>query len=194
MNKQYSSIAVFDVTPDSKVAIAAISVTPNEVVLSGAWVFSQSNKAEISLVLSDRLAIPLSIDAEKLFTEKALGYKKVSLSDFFSEAEIDAKIGLKAFQEFKDEDPKKRKNLVQPTFFEWDEAPNLLQAASVLSSLGITDRYDGTATEMLSVFAAARLVQFYIMKWHEDESSRAGRKYVEGTDAEITILPRSWMI
>jgi hypothetical protein len=194
MNKQYSSIAIFDVVADSKVAISAISVTPNEVVLSGAWVFSQSNKKDISLVLSDRLGIPLSLEAENLLTEKEFGYKKVSMSDFFSEAQSDAKLGLQAFNEFKEQDLKKRKNLVEPSFFDWKDVPNLLQSASVLNSLGLTDQYEGTATEMRSVLAAARLVQFYILKWHADESSRTGRKYVEGSDAEITILPRSWMI
>jgi hypothetical protein len=29
--------------------------------------------------------------------------------------------------------------------------------------------------------------------WHLDEQDRSSRKYVEGEDAEITILPKSWL-
>jgi len=193
MNNQYSSIAIFDLTSDSKMAISAISVTPDEVVLSGAWVLPQSNKKDISLILSNRLAIPLTTEAEKLFPEKEFGFRKVSLADFFSEAKDDAKSGLDSFNEYKNQDSKKRKNLVAPTFYDWNEVPNLLQAASALNSFGMTDQYDGTAPEMRPVHAAARLVQLFVLKWHSDESARSGRKYVDGTDAELTILPRSWM-
>jgi hypothetical protein len=193
MNNQYSSIAIFDLTLDSKVAISAISVTPNEVVLSGAWVLPQINTKDISLILSERLAIPLSPEAEKLFSANEFGYRKVSLADFFSEAKDDAKSGLDSFNVYKDQDPKKRKILVAPTFYDWDEAPNLLQAASVLNLLGMKDEYDGTAPEMRPVLAAARLVQFFVLKWHADESARTGRKYVDGADAQITILPKSWL-
>lgn len=194
MNNQYSSIALFDLTLDSKVAIAAISVTPNEVVLSGAWVLPQSNAKDISLILSNRLAIPLTPGAEEIFSEKEFGYRKVSLADFISEAKADAKSGLESFSEYKNQDLKKRKNLVAPTFFEWNETPDLLQAAAVLESFGINGRYEGSPSEMESTHAAARLVQFFILKWHSDESARSGRKYVDGTEAELTILPRSWLV
>lgn len=196
MNRQYSSIAIFDLAEDSKIAISVISVisvTPNEVVLSGAWVLPQNNKIDISLILSNRLAIPLSPEAEKLFSEKEFEFRKVSLSDFFSEAKDDAKSGLQSFNQYKDQDPKKRKNLVEPGFYDWNEAPNLLQAPWILNSLGMTDQYEGTAPEMRPILAAARLVQFFIVKWHSDELARTGRKYVDGTDAELTILPRSWV-
>jgi hypothetical protein len=193
VNNQYSSIALFDLTSDSKVAIAAVSVTPNEVVLSGAWLLPQNNEKDISLILSNRLAIPLTPGAEKIFSEKQFGYKKVSLADFISEAKADAKSGLDSFNEYKNQDLKKRKNLVAPTFFEWNETPDLLQATTVLESFGIIGRYEGSASEMESTHAAARLVQFFILKWHSDESARSGRKYVDGTEAELTILPRSWL-
>jgi hypothetical protein len=194
VNNQYSSIVVFDLTSNSKVAITAVSVTPNEVVLSGAWVLPQSNKKDISLILSNRSAIPLSSGAEKIFSEKEFGYRKVSLADFFSEAKADAKSGLESFIEYKNQDLKKRKNLVAPSFFEWNQTPDLLEAVAVLESFGISGQYEGSAPEMESTHAAARLVQFFILKWHSDESARSGRKYVDGTEAELTILPRSWLV
>ena len=46
---------------------------------------------------------------------------------------------------------------------------------------------------MRNTLAAARLVKFLIEMWQLDEQERVNRKYVDGTDAEITILPESWL-
>jgi hypothetical protein len=193
MSGQYASVAIFDLSPASKVSISVISVTPSEVVLSGSWVLEQHRDKEISLVLSDRLAIPLSSESENAFPEKKYGYTKVSLSDFFEEAKKDAETGLNAFNQYQSEDPKKRKNLVPPHFYDWSTPRDLLQAEEVLGSLGISGTYEGTAIEMKRVLAAAKLVSFYISKWQIDEAARSGRKYVEGDEAQITILPRKWL-
>ena len=47
--------------------------------------------------------------------------------------------------------------------------------------------------DMRKTLATARLVKFFIEMWQLDEQERANRKYVEGADAEITILPESWL-
>ena len=194
MSSQYASVAIFDLSPASKVSISVISVTPSEVVLSGSWVLEPHRDKEISLVLADRLAIPLSSETENAFPEKKYGYTKVTLSDFFVEAKKDAETGLKAFNQYQSEDPKKRKNLVPPHFYDWSTPPDLLQAEEILGSLGISGTYEGTAIEMKRVLAAAKLVSFYISKWQIDEAARSGRKYVEGEEAQITILPRKWLV
>jgi hypothetical protein len=46
---------------------------------------------------------------------------------------------------------------------------------------------------MKNTLAAARLVRFMVEMWQLDEQERVNRKYVDGTDAEITILPESWL-
>lgn len=193
MSSQYASVAIFDLGPANKVSISVISVTPNEVVLSGSWVLEQHQDNEISLILSDRLAIPLTKATESAYPEKKYGYTKVSLSDFFVEARLDAASSLEAFNQYRNEDLKKRKNLVPPFFYDWSTPPDLLEAEEILGSLGIPGTYEGTAPEMKRVLAAARLVLYFISKWQNDESARSGRKYVDGAEAQITILPRKWM-
>lgn len=193
MSSQYASVAIFDLGPANKVSISVISVTPNEVVLSGSWVLEQHQDNEISLILSDRLAIPLTKATESAYPEKKYGYTKVSLSDFFVEARLDAASSLEAFNQYRNEDLKKRKNLVPPFFYDWSTPPDLLEAEGILGSLGIPGTYEGTAPEMKRVLAAARLVLYFISKWQNDESARSGRKYVDGAEAQITILPRKWM-
>ncbi len=193
MSSQYASVAIFDLGPANKVSISVISVTPNEVVLSGSWVLEQHQDNEISLILSDRLAIPLTKATESAYPEKKYGYTKVSLSDFFVEARLDAASSLEAFNQYRNEDLKKRKNLVPPFFYDWSTPPDLLEAEGILGSLGIPGTYEGTALEMKRVLAAARLVLYFISKWQNDETARSGRKYVDGAEAQITILPRKWM-
>ncbi|CAN2206955.1 hypothetical protein MCEMRE22_00908 [Candidatus Nanopelagicaceae bacterium] len=193
MSSQYASVAIFDLGPANKVSISVISVTPNEVVLSGSWVLEQHQDNEISLILSDRLAIPLTKATESAYPEKKYGYTKVSLSDFFVEARLDAASSLEAFNQYRNEDLKKRKNLVPPFFYDWSTPPDLLEAEGILGSLGIPGTYEGTVLEMKRVLAAARLVLYFISKWQNDETARSGRKYVDGAEAQITILPRKWM-
>lgn len=193
MSSQYASVAIFDLGPANKVSISVISVTPSEAVLSGSWVLEQHQDNEISLILSDRLAIPLTKATESAYPEKKYGYTKVSLSDFFVEARLDAASSLEAFNQYRNEDLKKRKNLVPPFFYDWSTPPDLLEAEGILGSLGIPGTYEGTALEMKRVLAAARLVLYFISKWQNDETARSGRKYVDGAEAQITILPRKWM-
>ncbi len=194
MSSPYASLAIFDLVSDSKVAISTISVTIDEVVLSGAWVLDQSQVNEIKLILSDRLGIPLSSEAEKKFSEDKMGYSKVSLAQFVSEAKSEAALGRESFDKYRSEDLKKRKNLVAPEFYEWESVPDLMQSESHLDSFGLVQGYEGTAPEMRQVLAAARVLQYLILKWKSDELSRSGRKYVEGDSAAVTILPKSWLI
>jgi hypothetical protein len=46
---------------------------------------------------------------------------------------------------------------------------------------------------MKKTLAAARLIKYLIDMWQQDEQERGNRKYVEGVEAEITILPESWL-
>ena len=193
MGSQYASVAIFDLGPANKLSISVISVTPSEVVLSGSWVLDQEQDKEILLILSDRLAIPLTSATEDAFPEKKYGYTKVSLDDFFAEARRDAESGLEAFNQYRNGDLKKRKNLVPPHFHDWSTPPDLLVAERILDSLSIPGTYEGTAVDMRRVLAAARLVLYLISKWQSDEMARSGRKYVDGTEAEVTILPRKWI-
>ena len=53
--------------------------------------------------------------------------------------------------------------------------------------------WENLITRSTHSVAAARLVKFLIEMWQLDEQERVNRKYVDGTDAEITILPESWL-
>lgn len=193
MSTKYASVAVFKITSDSQLAISAVSITPDETVLSGAWVIPMDRSEDISTILSGKLAIPLNMEAEQAFSPKDYFYQKVSLNDFFAEAERDAKSSLDSFEDFRSEDLKKRKNLVKPEFYQWGEVPNLLNSWEILELLGLPSRNEDCAPEMREVLGAGRLVQYFISQWHNDERARSGRRYLNGEEIEITLLPNAWL-
>ena len=51
----------------------------------------------------------------------------------------------------------------------------------------------GTPDNFKKTLSAARLVKHLVDMWQLDEQERNNRKYVEGEDAKITILPESWL-
>jgi hypothetical protein len=62
-----------------------------------------------------------------------------------------------------------------------------------LSKLGKLESISGTQPEMKRVLAASRLLQILVYMWKNDEVERNNRVYVLGSDAEMTILPKSWL-
>ena len=189
----YVSVAVVEIHPGEKVTIESISVSKGECVLSGAWDFSTSDTLNIDNVVSGKLIIPLGDETaiKKLLAESNLKY--LSAKPFLQEAKRAADDALAAYELFKSEDVKKRKKMVEPSFFAWPEDLNFNQSAEYLESIGKMAVSASTPAAMRNTLAAARLVKFLIEMWQLDEQERVNRKYVDGTDAEITILPESWL-
>jgi hypothetical protein len=190
----YASVAVVEIHAGEKVTIESISVSKGECVLSGAWDFSTSDKLNIDNVVSGKLIIPLGDETaiKKLLAESNLKY--LSAKPFLQEAKRAADDALAAYELFKSEDVKKRKKMVEPSFFAWPEDLNFNQSAEYLESIGKMAVSASTPAAMRNTLAAARLVKFLVEMWQLDEQERVNRKYVDGTDAEITILPESWLI
>ena len=190
----YVSVAVVEIHPGEKVTIESISVSKGECVLSGAWDFSTSDTLNIDNVVSGKLIIPLGDETaiKKLLAESNLKY--LSAKPFLQEAKRAADDALAAYELFKSEDVKKRKKMVEPSFFAWPEDLNFNQSAEYLESIGKMAVSASTPAAMRNTLAAARLVKFLVEMWQLDEQERVNRKYVDGTDAEITILPESWLI
>jgi hypothetical protein len=193
MRNYYASIVVVEIHSNDRVTIESISVSKNECVLSGAWNLSLNEKLEISNIISGKLVIALGDEtlAKKTFSKEEL--KFLDLSSFLEEASNAAHDAMAAYEVFKSEDLKKRKNMVEPSFFDWPETLNLNDSAEYLDSLGKMSASESTPSEMKKTLSAARLVKFLIEKWQMDEQERVNRKYVEGADAEITILPTVWL-
>lgn len=193
MSDTYASLAIFELVPSSEIAVAAISVTSDECVISGAWVLPVNEIDQIELVLSNRRVIALRESQEETNLISILNLKKVTFSDFFKEAKTDAADALKIYEDYKTLEPKKRKSLVKPNFFEWPNEIDFSKSVSILEEFGLPGIIQGTDPKFHHVLSAARLAKFYIDKWQSDENQRSSRKYVAGEQAITTILPKIWM-
>ena len=83
--------------------------------------------------------------------------------------------------------------MVEPIFFNWPEELDFNHAAEYMESIGKMAVPTSTPVGMKNTLAAARLVKFLIEMCQLDEQERVNRKYVDGADADITILPESWL-
>ena len=193
MQNYYASIAIVEIHANEKVTIESISISKGECVLSGAWVFSTSDKLIIDNVVSGKLIIPLgeASAVKKLLINSDLKY--LSAKSFLQEAKEAADDAIAAYETFKSEDVKKRKKMVEPAFFNWPTDLDFNLSTEYLQSIGQMAVPASTPEDMKKTLAAARLVKFLVDMWQLDEQERGNRKYVDGTDAEITILPESWL-
>lgn len=193
LTNYYASIAIVEIHGEGKVTIESISVSKGECVLSGAWDFSVEETEKINSVVSGKLIVPLGEETamKKLFTDSELKFIKVK--PFLQEAKEAANDAREAYETFKSEDAKKRKKMVEPIFFNWPDDLDFNQSSEFLESIGKMAVPVGTPSQMKKTLAAARLLKYLIDMWQEDEQERGNRKYVEGAEAEITILPNSWL-
>jgi hypothetical protein len=190
----YASIAVVEVHPDDSVTIESISVTEGDCVLSGAWDFKISENKSINNVLSGKMIIP--IGEPKKFEKLSINGEIVILDSvpFLIDAKNAAREALEAYESFKLENLAKRKKLVAPEFYNWPNSINFNLSAEYLQSIGKMSTPVGTPDNFKKTLAAARLVKHLIEMWQLDEQERNNRKYVEGEDAKVTILPESWLV
>jgi hypothetical protein len=193
ISNYYASIAVVEIHADSTVTIESVSVTSGECVLSGAWEFQISDSENIQNVLSGKLIIPLGkMDGiKKLIGDTQVAY--VEASPFLTDARDAASEALEAYEAFKSENPTKRKKLVSPNFYNWPDIIDFNDASNFLESIGKMATPVGTPEGFKKTLSAARLLKHLVDMWQLDEQERNNRKYVEGEDAAITILPESWL-
>jgi hypothetical protein len=193
LDNYYASIAIVELTTTNKLLIESISVTRGECILSGAWELPSSEKEDVSNILSGRLLIVLGDENRfKKFINDS-NYVYLKAGPFLEEARQAASEAMTAYENFKAENPTKRKKMIAPNFYNWPESIDFNESAKFLESIGKMATPDGTPVEFRSVLSTARLVKHLIDMWHLDEQDRSSRKYVEGDDAEITILPNCWL-
>jgi len=188
----YASIAIVEVRDGQKINIESISISKGECVLSGAWNFPLSERETVLNVISGHLIVVLGDVSEfkKYIDDPDLVY--VDASPFLEEARNAAQEAMDAYEAFKAANPQ-RKKMVAPDFYEWPTSIDFNNAAAYLESKGRMATPASTPVDMKKTLSAANLVKYLVDKWHSDEQERNNRKYVERDDAEMTILPKSWL-
>ena len=190
---KFVSLAIIEMTSDERIIIEALSVSKSEVVLSGAWDFSVQDIDSIKGVLACSLLLPLG--DEKRLREFLIDskYMYLELKPFLEEAKLAAREAVISYDSYKAENLSKRKKLVAPEFYNWPDSVNLNNATDILDSMGKLAIPLGTPDEMKRLIAAARVLKHLIDKWRLDEQERINRKYIQGNEADATILPKAWL-
>ena len=207
---RYASIAIVDHISTEEVAIESISVTEESCDLSGAWLINSKDSQLLLNILSGKLIIELGSSESPAAISKSQDH--VSIQDFLDDARQEIEVANKLFNDhvqrnlqeyssYMQVPPAERKllpkvvkkNLVQPDFSNWPDVVDLNNPEQGLRTLGKLESIVGTDPEMKRVLAASRLLQILVYMWKNDEVERNNRVYVLGSDAEMTILPRSWL-
>ncbi len=208
----YTSIAVINFGPLHHVSLVTVSVTPEQCVLSGAWIYSDSDSSAISQVLRGHLLIVLGDRSRAEAILKGSLATEVTLAAFLQEAGREARNGLESFENFVEQNkrdysaymtirpvdrkllPKTvKKKLIQPNFYDWPEEIDLEQASEYFDSVRKLSKIQGTPAEMETVITASRLVKLMVDMWRSDEEQRNNRPYLEREVVGHALLPKVWL-
>ena len=209
---RYASIAVVDYISTEKLAIESISITDESCDLSGAWLVDSKDSELLTNILSGKLIIELDSSESLAAKVEKRQQNQISIQEFLGDARQEIEVAKKLFNNHVERNlqdysaymaiaPSERKlipkvvkkNLIPPDFSTWPIAVDLNNSEQELRDLGKIAEIEGTQVEMKRVLAASRLLQILIYMWKNDEVERNNRVYVLGSDAEMTILPQSWL-
>lgn len=210
--QNYASIALLEQIDDSNISVWKVSVSNDGAELSGAWVFDNQEFESNIAILANDLIIEVKISPPNSILLNQYASHKVNISDFLSEARVDAENGMTAFEGFVKENEKKykeymaveasarkllpkvqKKQLISPTFRIWPKTLEFKHSKEFLTANGKAGLITNDREFLSSNLASARAVQLLIQMWQSDEVERKNRIYMEDQSAEVTILPRCWL-
>jgi hypothetical protein len=210
--QQYASIAVIKSITKESTAIEVISVTPDSCDLAGAWILDNSDHEKLIHLLIGRLIIKLELDDGTSKKISQFNEFVIDFADFISEAKHEAEIAEKSYFDFMKRNEEeyrafmaikpaerklipqiKKKQLIEPQFYSWPTRFDVLDSKSFLKSINKVGLLSNEDSQMADVLIAARATKYLIDKWREDEIERSNRLYVEGQDANVSILPLCWL-
>jgi hypothetical protein len=210
--RSYASLVLVERIKSGKIALWTVSVTSASTELTGAWLLEKDDLQTLKQIISGRLI--LLVDKSSQEDELFSGYVNsiVELADFVKEAKNESESALVTFNNFVLENEKKyreymaidktnrkllpkvsKKQLTSPEFFDWPTDLTLNDSKKYLESRGKFGLVSVASDELANVLIAARCLQFLISMWQIDETERRNKVYIEGDDAAVTILPKTWL-
>jgi hypothetical protein len=210
--QSHAGIAIFEQIEDSRLAVWKISVTRNQVELSGAWILRNESIDDLLGMLENDLYVGIGPLVKKNPKLNSMRNNAVDINEFLKESASEVAKAQEKFQEFVLENtrlyqeymsielaarkllPKvQKKQLVGPTFSEWPQDIDLENASIHLRSLGKPGLAEISENQASNILSAAHLVKLFIQMWQSDELERKNKLYIDDVSAEVTILPKSWI-
>jgi HPt (histidine-containing phosphotransfer) domain-containing protein len=186
-------IAVVDETIGAAVAIEHVTVGEAGANLSGAWVLSDPNPADLDNLLRQWIIVGTRDGIERICRDLGQSLSSADLRELVSACQEAESAILAAWQTYKDEEPKKRANLVPVGAPAWPRVQDDADAVAIMRDLGRVAVPPGCADEMRDVLALARLVEYVVDAWQELESERLSRPYLAAINPHRAHLPAAWL-
>lgn len=189
----YASVAIFEVQEDDSIVIETLGILAEGCALSGAWHFDAASGSEVEMTLEGRLLIQIGTRSLPQQVHRKFESNFIAIEDLLSTASIRAHQTISEYEDYKAQEPSARKKLVEPNVSEWPLNIDLNEARTYLVTMRKMASVRGTPREMDKVLTASRLLQILISNWLNDESVRAGKRYLSPSLRNRTLLPKQWM-
>lgn len=186
-------IAVVDESKMGTLLIHHVTVGAEGIGLSGIWELIDPSPNEVSDRLTHYIIIGTRDGIDR--TEQIIGQpiRSADLAGFVAACEAADEALNEAWQEYQDEEPKKRAHLKPLAARSWPAVSEDGDAAKILKRVGRTPHPPTTPTLTRDVLSLANLVKYVIETWYELETDRMSRAYLNQGDTERRLYPTEWL-
>ncbi len=184
--------AIVDESKSGALLIHHVSVRNEGVKKTGLWKFDEPQPQDVNGRLAHWIVIGTKVGIEK--TQQVLGeqFRSADLAGLVAACEETEETLNKTWQDHQDEEPKKRANLTPLAARTWPAISEDGDAAKILERVGKIPFPPSAPKEMRDILALANLVSYVIETWHDLETDRTSRDYLNDGDKERRLYPKSW--
>jgi hypothetical protein len=192
-NEKVLGIATVDLTPQGNLAVSHVSVDADGARLTGTWLLISPTTVELENLLAQWILVGTRDGVGRV--SKVLGREMPSadLRELVGACELAETQLQEAWVSYRDDEPKKRANLVPPNWPSWPRVNDDHTAAQILVELGRLPYSEGTPLELRDILALTKLVKYVVDCWQELESERLARAYLAAGDPSRNLLPAGWI-
>jgi len=186
MDSPYRGFAIVDALNPKTVNILHVSIIvasqeplKYEISLSGIWELTSKDVGQIESLLFGR--IPVGTKDGIAFIKRSVGIDIQSnpLLNFVTSSQAEQDRLQVIWQKHKDDEPKKRKNLVTPKWPQWPTNIEDAVPMEILTGLGKLPYSAETPKEMRTLIAFGRLVYLMLENWMTIEEERTRRPFLK---------------
>jgi hypothetical protein len=192
--EKFHGLTVAQLLPDESIAFGQVKNSLTGTSLSGNWLFSQKDSDAISSVCRSHILISNMVTLERITRSSSQNIFYGNFDDFVSSIKSDEENLRIEWEAHLQENPKKAKTLVSPTWANWKNTLSVEDPIGSLIASGRSAHPDSTPDDMKSLIALARMARHVLDIWRELENSRISRKFLKGSREAERLWPHNWQI
>lgn len=185
--------ALVDQAKSGNLLIHHVSIREEGVFFTGLWSLNNPD----SKIVQDRLTHWLITGTRDGMAqiEAVLGENihAANLAGLVTACEKADKSLNEIWQEYRDEEPRKRANLKPLAARTWPMVGEDGEAAKILKRVGRSPFPQSAPNETRDILALANLVSYVIETWYDLETDRLSRKYLQMDEDKRHLYPPEWL-